>query len=80
MGATIIDGKKIAQDIKDELKVKVAALKQEGKEATLAVVLVGDNPASQVYVRNKKKACEYVGIKSLSYDITSSDNNYICSI
>ncbi len=76
MGATIIDGKKIAQDIKDELRVKVAALKEEGKEATLAVVLVGDNPASQVYVRNKKKACEYVGITSLSYELpedTSED-------
>jgi methylenetetrahydrofolate dehydrogenase (NADP+)/methenyltetrahydrofolate cyclohydrolase len=69
MGAIIIDGKKIAQDIKDELKEKVAGLKEKGITATLAVVLVGEDPASQVYVRNKKKACEYVGINSLSYEL-----------
>ena len=51
----IIDGKKISQEIKDELKEKVAALKQEGKEAALAVIQVGDDPASGVYVNNKKK-------------------------
>lgn len=67
--ATIIDGKKISQDIKDELKEKVAALKEQGTEVTLAVVLVGEDPASCVYVRNKKKACEYVGIRSLSFEL-----------
>ncbi len=67
--ATIIDGKKISQDIKDELKEKVAALKEQGTEVTLAVVLVGEDPASCVYVRNKKKACEYVGIRSLSVEL-----------
>ena len=67
--ATIIDGKKISQDIKDELKEKVAALKEQGTEVTLAVVLVGEDPASRVYVRNKKKACEYVGIRSLSFEL-----------
>lgn len=66
---TIIDGKKISQDIKDELKVKVEKLKAEGKVPCLAVILVGDNQASKVYVGNKKKACEYVGIKSLSYEL-----------
>lgn len=66
---TIIDGKKISQDIKDELKEKVAALKEQGTEVTLAVVLVGEDPASCVYVRNKKKACEYVGIRSLSFEL-----------
>lgn len=66
---TIIDGKKISQDIKDELKEKVTALKEEGTEVTLAVVLVGADPASCVYVRNKKRACEYVGIRSLSYEL-----------
>jgi len=65
----LIDGKKISAEIKDELKVKAAALKEAGKEACLAVILVGNDPASTVYVGNKKKACEYVGIKSLSYEL-----------
>ena len=67
--AEIIDGKKISQDIKDETRDKVAALKEKGIEASLAVILVGNDPASAVYVRNKKKACEYTGIKSLSYEL-----------
>ena len=67
--ATIIDGKKISQDIKDELKVQVADYKAQGIEVTLAVILVGEDPASCVYVRNKKKACEYVGIRSLSCEL-----------
>ena len=65
----IIDGKKISQEIKDELKLKVAALKEEGKSFTLAVIQVGDDPASSVYVGNKKKACAYIGIESLSYEL-----------
>jgi len=69
MKAKIIDGKKISTEIKEEIKIKVSNLKDKGVEPTLAVVLVGDNPASQVYVRNKKKACEYVGIRSLSYEL-----------
>lgn len=60
--AAIIDGKRISQDIKDEIKEQVAALNKEGKSVTLAVILVGDNQASKVYVRNKIKACEYCGI------------------
>lgn len=67
--AQIIDGKKISQDIKDELKEKVTALKEEGMEPALAVIQVGNDPASSVYVRNKKKACEYIGIRSLSYEL-----------
>lgn len=67
--AEIIDGKKISQEIKDELKEKVAALHAQGQEVTLAVVLVGQDPASCVYVRNKKRACEYIGIRSLSYEL-----------
>ena len=66
---TIIDGKKISQEIKDELREKVAAMKDQGIERTLAVIQVGADPASSVYVRNKKKACEYVGIRSLSYEL-----------
>ena len=69
MSATIIDGKAISQQIKDELKEKTALLKEKGIEVTLAVILVGEDPASQVYVRNKKKACEYIGYRSLSYEL-----------
>ncbi|MGN0352203.1 MAG: bifunctional methylenetetrahydrofolate dehydrogenase/methenyltetrahydrofolate cyclohydrolase FolD [Roseburia sp.] len=67
--AQIIDGKRISQEIKDELKEKVTELKAQGKECCLAVIQVGNDPASCVYVRNKKKACEYIGIKSLSYEL-----------
>ena len=65
----IIDGKVISSQIKDELKEKVAMLKKEGREITLAVIQVGNDPASSVYVRNKKNACEYIGINSLSYEV-----------
>ena len=65
----IIDGKKISQEIKDELKEKVAALKAEGKSICLAVIQVGSDPASSVYVGNKKKACAYIGIESLAYEL-----------
>lgn len=67
--AVIIDGKKVSQEIKDEVKEKVTALKEEGIEVTLAVIQVGNDPASTVYVGNKKKACEYTGIRSLAYEI-----------
>ena len=55
--AKIIDGKAISAAIKEELKEKVAAYKEQGIEITLAVVKVGNDPASAVYVRNKEKAC-----------------------
>jgi len=64
--ANIIDGKLISGLIKDELKEKVAVL---NKDITLAVIQVGHDPASSVYVGNKKKACAYIGIKSLSYEL-----------
>lgn len=64
-----IDGKRISQEIKDELKERVTALAGEGKEAALAVIQVGDDAASAVYVSNKKKACAYIGIKSVSYEL-----------
>lgn len=51
----VIDGKKISQVIKDELKEKAAAMAKEGKKAALAVIQVGNDPASSVYVRNKKR-------------------------
>ena len=65
----IIDGKEISKQIKEELKEKVAAYKERGIEITLAVIQVGNDPASTVYVRNKRKACEYVGIRSLAYEM-----------
>ncbi len=67
--AMTIDGKAISQKIKDELKEQAAALKKQGITITLAVIQVGNDPASTVYVRNKKKGCEYVGIESLSYEL-----------
>lgn len=67
--AKLIDGKKISAEIKDEVKEEVAALKKEGKEIALAVIQVGADPASSVYVRNKKRACEYTGIRSVSYEL-----------
>lgn len=61
-----IDGKQISAQIKDELKERV---EKENLEVTLAVIQVGNDPASTVYVGNKKKACEYVGIRSLAYEL-----------
>lgn len=66
----IIDGKKISQEIKDELREKMTELKQKGESRCLAVIQVGDDPASSVYVNNKKKACEYIGIDSESYHLS----------
>ena len=68
----IIDGKAISTALKEELKGKVDALKARGVEPCLAVILVGEDPASTVYVNNKKKACEFIGIKSLSYELPES--------
>ena len=74
--ATIIDGKVISSQIKDELREKVAEYKAQGIEITLAVIQVGNDPASSVYVGNKKKACENIGIRSLAFEMpeeTSED-------
>ena len=65
----IIDGKKISQEIKDEVKAKAEELKANGITKTLAVIQVGSDPASSVYVGSKKKACAYTGIASLSYEL-----------
>lgn len=65
----LIDGKAISQEIKNELKEKVVGLKEQGIEICLAVIQVGSDPASGVYVNNKKKACEYIGIRSLAYEL-----------
>ncbi|ATO34036.1 Methylenetetrahydrofolate dehydrogenase (NADP+ / Methenyltetrahydrofolate cyclohydrolase) [Dickeya dianthicola RNS04.9] len=70
MVAKIIDGKTIAQQVKDEVAARVKQRLAEGKRAPgLAVVLVGDNPASQIYVASKRKVCEEVGFVSRSYDL-----------
>ena len=65
----LIDGKKISQQIKDELREETAKLREEGKHVCLAVIQVGNDAASAVYVRNKKKACAYIGIESRSYEL-----------
>ena len=69
MAAERIDGKAIADEIKKEAAAEAAALKAQGIEPCLAVILVGNDSASQVYVNNKKKACEAVGIRSVSYTL-----------
>lgn len=68
----IIDGKKISAEIKDELKERVAALKEQGVSICLAVIQVGSDKASSVYVANKKKACAYIGIESLAYELSET--------
>ena len=66
--ANVISGKELSLKIKDELKEKVNKFEQTyGRKITLAVILVGENPASQVYVKNKIKSTEYVGMKSLAF-------------
>ena len=70
----IIDGKLVSQSVKDRIRDQVAVLKEKGIEITLAVIIVGDDPASRVYVNNKKKACEYVGFRSLEYALAGKHN------
>lgn len=65
--ATIIDGKALAKKIRENLKIECDELKEKGIIPTLAVIMVGDNPASKVYVRNKSKACDEVGIEYKEY-------------
>lgn len=70
MTAKIIDGKKIAQSIREELTNKVVSIQDKGERSPcLAVILVGENPASQVYVKSKRKACQEIGYISKSYDL-----------
>ncbi len=67
MSGVILDGRKISREIQEELRPRITALAAQGKTPGLAVVLVGDNPASQIYVRNKIKACHDLGIRSLEF-------------
>ena len=69
---TLIDGKKISFEIKEKVAGEVAALNSQGIQVGLAVVLVGDDPASKVYVNSKKKACEQCGISSYEYTLPES--------
>ncbi|HEY3935939.1 MAG TPA: bifunctional 5,10-methylenetetrahydrofolate dehydrogenase/5,10-methenyltetrahydrofolate cyclohydrolase [Bryobacteraceae bacterium] len=77
MGGVVLDGKKISQEIQEELKPRIAALIKKQRAPALAVVLVGDNPASQIYVRNKIKACRDLGIRNIEItppgDITTAE-------
>lgn len=69
----ILDGKALSQKIKDELKLEVENLiKQTGKTPKLAVVIVGEDPASKIYVKNKKTACKYVGIESVAIELPAT--------
>lgn len=72
MSAQIISGKAIAEDMLNSIKSRITQRLSAGKRApSLAVILVGGDPASSIYVRNKRLACEKVGIKSIAYDLAS---------
>ena len=73
MSAQLIDGKAIAKSLRDQVKIKVQKMTAGGHRAPgLAVILVGQDPASEVYVKGKRKACDEVGFKSFSYDLPST--------
>ncbi|MDR3386012.1 MAG: bifunctional methylenetetrahydrofolate dehydrogenase/methenyltetrahydrofolate cyclohydrolase FolD [Rudaea sp.] len=73
MTAKILDGKRIGDELLDELRTRVALRKAQGHAVPgLAVVFVGDNPASAVYVRNKRRACKHVGFRSLDFDLPAT--------
>lgn len=79
MKATILDGKKLAKQKKEKVKKRVQNLNAKGIQPGLAVVLVGENPASQIYVRMKQKDCKSVGITSFKYlkDADISENELL---
>ncbi len=68
----IIDGKLISKSVKDKIAEEVKELKKSGITPGLAVIIVGENPASQIYVRNKQRACEEVGFESFKYELPES--------
>ncbi|MEJ2182249.1 MAG: bifunctional methylenetetrahydrofolate dehydrogenase/methenyltetrahydrofolate cyclohydrolase FolD [Nitrospirota bacterium] len=76
MAAELIDGKKVAQDVKDGLKKDIEALKGRGVHPGLAVVLVGEDPASMKYVANKEKTCESLGIASLGHKLSVDTSQF----
>jgi len=70
MSANIIDGKAVAEELLNQLKQDIDSRSKEGvRNPSLAVILVGSNPASSIYVRNKRLACEKIGVKSIAYDL-----------
>ena len=76
---TLIEGKKVAAEVRAELKAETAAFEaQYGKKVGLAVVLVGEDPASQVYVRNKIKGCEEAGIRSFAHYLPADASQKHC--
>ncbi|MBZ0177821.1 MAG: bifunctional methylenetetrahydrofolate dehydrogenase/methenyltetrahydrofolate cyclohydrolase FolD [Melioribacteraceae bacterium] len=82
MTAQLIDGKALSSQLRADIARRAQALKAQGKVPGLAVILVGDNPASQVYVRNKVKACEDVGIRSVleRHDATMTEAELLARI
>ncbi|HEY2036829.1 MAG TPA: tetrahydrofolate dehydrogenase/cyclohydrolase catalytic domain-containing protein, partial [Steroidobacteraceae bacterium] len=73
MTAQLIDGRELAMEVKDQVRGRIeAALARGSRRPALAVVKVGNDPASEVYVRNKRRACEEVGIRSLAYDLPAT--------
>lgn len=69
--AELINGKEVSMNVKLRVKDEVAKLKEKGVDCALAVIIVGDDPASRVYVNNKKKACELCGIRSVEYALSA---------
>lgn len=81
MAVTMLDGKTAAAAVKEELKARVAKLSESGKTPGLATLLVGDDPGSHVYVRNKHRACEEIGIHSVREDLTEgSTSNQVLAV
>jgi len=82
MSATIIDGNLLSKKLRSHVAERAAALTRQGRQPGLAVILVGDSPASQVYVRNKIKACEDVGIHSVfeKYDAELSEAELLARV
>lgn len=77
MTAQIIDGKKVSAEVRAEVKLRIDERLQQGKRRPgLAVILIGSNPASQVYVSHKRKACDEVGVMSRSYDLPEETTQY----
>ncbi|MBO5725519.1 MAG: bifunctional methylenetetrahydrofolate dehydrogenase/methenyltetrahydrofolate cyclohydrolase FolD [Clostridia bacterium] len=73
--AKIINGKEISAAVKEQIKCEVSELNSQGIQVGLAVIIVGDDPASKVYVANKEKACEQLGIKSFKYALPAETTN-----
>jgi methylenetetrahydrofolate dehydrogenase (NADP+) / methenyltetrahydrofolate cyclohydrolase len=73
MSAKLIDGKSIAAELRQQVRADIEAMRARGlRRPGLAVVIVGENPASQVYVRNKRRACEELGMLSVAHDLPAS--------